>query len=149
MPDTLTVAVRQMRPEDAGAVARLITQLGYPSTEDEIRRRYDLIKDRWDARLLIAQHAGTSIVGWVHVQALYLLETDARAEIFGLVVAETARGTGVGRRLMEAAEEWALLRGLSVMGLRSNYLRTEAQGFYEHLGYKVIKTQNAFRKNLT
>lgn len=149
MADTLTVAVRQMRPEDAGAVAQLVTQLGYPSTEDEIRRRYDLIKDRWDARLLIAQHAGSSIVGWVHVQALYLLESDPRAEIFGLVVAETARGTGVGRRLIEAAEEWALLRGLSVMGLRSNYLRTEAHGFYEHLGYKVIKTQNAFRKNLT
>ncbi|HET9468398.1 MAG TPA: GNAT family N-acetyltransferase [Vicinamibacterales bacterium] len=148
MADTLTVAVRQMRPEDAGAVAKLVTQLGYPSTEDEIRRRYDLIKDRWDARLLVAQHAGTSIVGWVHVQALYLLETDARAEIFGLVVADTARGTGVGRRLMEAAEEWALVRGFNVMGLRSNYLRIEAQGFYEHLGYKVVKTQNAFRKNL-
>ena len=149
MADTLTVAVRQMRPEDAGAVAKLVTQLGYPSTEDEIRRRYDLIKERWDARLFVAQHAGSSIVGWLHVQALYLLEADARAEIFGLVVADTARGTGVGRRLMEAAEEWALVRGLNVMGLRSNHLRTEAQGFYEHLGYKVIKTQNAFRKSLT
>ena len=149
MADTLTVAVRQMRSEDTGAVARLVTQLGYPSTEDEIRRRFDLIKDRWDARLLIAQRSGSAIVGWVHVQALYLLESDARAEIFGLVVAETARGTGVGRRLMEAAEEWALLRGLSVMGLRSNHLRTEAHGFYEHLGYTVIKTQNAFRKILT
>ena len=148
MADTLTVAVRQMRPEDAAVVAKLVTQLGYPSTEDEIRRRYDLIKDRWDARLFVA-HASSAIVGWLHVQALYLLETDARAEIFGLVVADTARGTGVGRRLMEAAEEWALVRGLNVMGLRSNHLRTEAQGFYEHLGYKVIKTQNAFRKSLT
>ena len=32
------------------------------------------------------------------------------------------------------------------MAVRSNNLRTEAQGFYEHLGYKVTKTQNAFRK---
>ena len=149
MADSLTVAVRQMRPEDASAVATLTTQLGYPSTEDEIRRRYDLIKDRWDARLFVAQHAGNVIVGWVHVQATYLLECDARAEIWGLVVAETARGTGVGRRLVEAAEEWALMRGLGVMVLKSNYLRTEAQGFYEHLGYKVTKTQNTFRKNLT
>lgn len=149
MAETMTVAVRQMRPEDAGAVATLVTQLGYTSSDDEIRRRYDLIKDRWDARLLVAQHAGSTIVGWLHVQALYLLESDARAEIFGLVVADTARGTGVGRRLMEAAEEWALLRGLGVMGLRSNRLRTGAHGFYEHLGYKVVKTQNAFRKHLT
>src|SRR5687768_10539013 len=135
MTDVMTVVVRQMRPEDAGAVADLTTQLGYASTEDEIRRRYDLIKDRWDARLFVAQHAGNAIVGWVHVQATYLLECDARAEIWGLVVSETARGSGVGRRLVEAAEDWALMRGLGVIVLRSNKLRTQAQGFYEHLGY--------------
>ena len=148
MADTLTVTVRQMRPEDASAVAMLTTQLGYPSTEDAIRRRYDLIKDRWDARLFVAQHAGNAIVGWIHVQALYLLECDTRAEIWGLVVAEKARGSGVGRRLVEAAEEWALVRQLAVMAVRSNQLRTDAHGFYEHLGYRVTKTQNAFRKDL-
>jgi len=149
MADTLTVEVRQMRPEDTSAVAALTTQLGYPSTEDEIRRRYDLIKDRWDARVFVAQHAGNVIIGWIHVQATYLLECDARAEIWGLVVGEKVRGNGVGRLLVEAAEEWALMRGLSVITLRSNNLRTEAQGFYEHLGYTVTKTQNAFRKSLT
>jgi ribosomal protein S18 acetylase RimI-like enzyme len=149
MADTLTVEVRQMRPEDTSAVAALTTQLGYPSTEDEIRRRYDLIKDRWDARLFVAQHAGNVIIGWIHVQATYMLASDARAAIWGLVVSDKARGSGVGRRLVEAAEEWALMRGLSVMVVNSNSLRTEAQGFYEHLGYTVTKTQNAFRKNLT
>jgi ribosomal protein S18 acetylase RimI-like enzyme len=149
MADTLSIEVRQMRPEDTSAVAALTTQLGYPSTEDEIRRRFDLIKDRWDARVFVAQHAGNVIIGWIHVQATYLLECDARAEIWGLVVGEKVRGCGVGRRLVEAAEEWALMRGLSVMTLRSNNLRTEAQGFYEHLGYTVTKTQNAFRKSLT
>src|SRR5687767_338308 len=149
MADNLTVDVRQMRAEDTASVAALTTQLGYPTTEDAIRRRYDLIKDRWDARLIVAQHAGNRIVGWIHVQATYLLECDARAEIWGLVVSDKARGSGVGRRLVEAAEEWALMRGLDVIVLRSNLLRTEAQGFYEHLGYTVTKTQNAFRKNLT
>jgi GNAT superfamily N-acetyltransferase len=149
MPESLTVDVRQMRPGDTAAVAALTTQLGYPSTEDEIRRRYDLIKDRWDARLFVAQHAGNTIVGWIHVQATYMLEADARAAIWGLVVADKARGSGVGRRLVEAAEEWALMRGLNVMAVNSNDLRIEAQGFYEHLGYKIVKTQNAFRKNLT
>jgi ribosomal protein S18 acetylase RimI-like enzyme len=148
MADVQTVAIRQMHAQDAAAVARLTTQLGYPATEDEIRRRYNLIKDRWDGRVFVAQHAGNLIVGWIHVQATYLLECDPRAEIWGLVVADTARGSGVGRRLVEAAEEWAVMRGLGVMALRSNNLRTEAQGFYEHLGYHVTKTQNAFRKNL-
>jgi ribosomal protein S18 acetylase RimI-like enzyme len=148
MADAVTIALRQMRAEDTAAVARLTTQLGYPATDDEIRRRYDLIKDRWDARIFVAQH-GNRIVGWVHVQATYLLECDARAEIWGLVVADTSRGTGVGRRLVEAAEDWALMRGLAVMTVRSNNVRTEAKGFYEHLGYQITKTQNAFRKHLT
>jgi GNAT superfamily N-acetyltransferase len=65
------------------------------------------------------------------------------------VVSETARGSGVGRRLVEAAEDWTLMRGFGVIVLRSNNLRTQAQGFYEHLGYTVTKTQNAFRKTLT
>jgi GNAT superfamily N-acetyltransferase len=142
-----TVTIRQMRREDVAAVADLTTQLGYPATADEIRRRYDLIKDRSDGMLFVAQHRD-SVVGWVHVQHLYMLESDGRGEIFGLVVADVARGTGVGRRLIEAAEKWAITRGLAVMGLRSNQLRTDARGFYEHLGYNVIKTQNAFRKNL-
>lgn len=143
-----TVMVRQMRGEDVSAVANLTTQLGYPASEDDVRRRYDRIAGRPDAQLFVAEHPGNHIVGWVHVQELCLLECDPRAEIWGLVVDETIRGTGVGRRLIEAAEEWALARGLSMMALRSNQLRTGAKGFYEHLGYKVTKTQNAFRKSL-
>ena len=46
----------------------------------------------------------------------------------------TSRGTGVGRRLVEAAEEWAQMCGLTVMAGRSNNVRTEAKEFYEHLG---------------
>jgi ribosomal protein S18 acetylase RimI-like enzyme len=149
MADALTVGIRQMHAEDADAVATLTTQLGYPATESEIRRRYDLIKDRWDARVFVARSPGNVLVGWIHVQATYLLECDPRAEIWGLVVADSARGAGVGRRLVEAAEEWARMRGLAVMTLRSNRLRAEAQGFYEHLGYTVTKTQNAFRKSLS
>lgn len=138
-----------MLPDDAAAVADLTTQLGYPASESEIKRRYDFIKDRWDARLLVAQHAGLAIVGWTHVQATYLLESDPRAEIWGLIVSKTARGTGVGRKLLEAAEGWALMLGLGVVVVRSNHLRIEARAFYEHLGYKVTKTQNAFRKTLS
>ena len=36
----------------------------------------------------------------------------------------------------------------TAMAVNSNALRVQARGFYEHLGYSVIKTQNAFRKKL-
>ena len=143
------VIIRQMQAEDIVAVADLTFQLGYPASESEIKRRYDFIKDRWDARLLVAQHPDRLVVGWIHVQATYLLEADPRAAIWGLVVSEAARGTGVGRALVEAAEDWAVRLGLEVIAVNSNVVRGRAKGFYEHLGYQVVKTQNAFRKSLS
>ena len=145
---TRRFAIRPMMSEDAAAVADLTSQLGYPSSETDIKRRYDLIKDHRDGRLIVAHEANGHIVGWIHVQALCLLEADLRAEIWGLVVAEAVRRAGVGRLLVEAAEEWALERGFDIMGVRSNTLRLDAHAFYEHLGYRVVKTQKAFRKRL-
>jgi ribosomal protein S18 acetylase RimI-like enzyme len=144
-----TIAIRQMLPEDTAAVATLATELGYPATGTEIDRRYSFIKPRWDARLLVAQNDERVIVGWVHVQVTYLLESDPRAEIWGLVVAKAARGAGVGRRLLEAAEEWAVMLGMQSVVVRSNIVRADAKAFYEHLGYTVTKTQNTFRKTLS
>ena len=148
MSDTGPVTIRQMLAEDLAAVAALTTALGYPSSDSDIKRRFDLIKDRWDARLIVAHRQDRDVLGWIHVQATYMLEADARAAIWGLVVAESARRSGVGRLLIEAAEEWATMRGLNVMAVQSNTTRLEARAFYEHLGYEIVKTQNAFRKTL-
>jgi len=75
MSGVTNIAIRPMRPEDAARVAELTTELGYPSTEDEIRRRYGLIINRADASLFVAHDARNVVVGWIHVQATHLLET--------------------------------------------------------------------------
>jgi GNAT superfamily N-acetyltransferase len=141
-------AIREMTSEDATVVAALTSQLGYPSSDVDIKRRFDLIKGLSDARLIVACEINGDVVGWIHVQALSALEADLRAEIWGLVVAEAVRGSGAGRLLVEAAESWAVERGLDIMGVRSNVIRRDAHAFYEHLGYEVVKTQKAFRKQL-
>ena len=148
-PQPDVVAVREMRSEDSRRVAELAGELGYPASESDIRRRYAHIQEHPGARVLVAETADGVVVGWIHVQTTHLLESDPRAEIWGLVVAESSRGSGVGRRLVEAAEEWVRALGLNVMALRSNTMRVGARQFYERLGYTVTKTQNAFRKNLS
>ena len=80
MPDLPSLSIRQMRSEDAAPVAALTTQLGYPATEDAIRRRIDLITNRPDARLFVAA-LGDTVVGWLHVQAICSLENDPKGEI--------------------------------------------------------------------
>jgi GNAT superfamily N-acetyltransferase len=88
------------------------------------------------------------IVGWVHVSVSHLLESDVRAEVNGLVVAEGRRSAGAGAKLLKAAEEWARKRGCRGMNVRSNVIRERAHKFYERQGYEHYKTQKAFRKAL-
>ncbi len=77
------------------------------------------------------------------------MESGAAVEIRGLVVDESRRGAGLGRGLMEHAEEWARGRGVRVIRLRSNVVRGGAHAFYARLGYSLVKTQHIFSKKLT
>jgi GNAT superfamily N-acetyltransferase len=92
--------------------------------------------------------AGSGLVGWLHVSVSHLLESDMRAEVNGLIVAEGQRSAGAGAKLLEAAEQWARRQGCRAMNVRSNVIRERAHGFYERHGYEHYKTQKAFRKPL-
>jgi GNAT superfamily N-acetyltransferase len=78
----------------------------------------------------------------------HLLESDIRAEVNGLIVAEGQRSAGAGAKLLEAAEDWARRHGCKAMNVRSNVIRDRAHKFYERQGYEHYKTQKAFRKKL-
>ena len=52
-------------------------------------------------------------------------------------VAEPYRGQGLGRRLMEAAEEWARQQGLPRISLSAGARNRLGQKLYESLGYEV------------
>ncbi len=139
--------IRSANPDDAERIAALATQLGYPSTPAQIAARLErLLHD--DEQMIFVAEQSALVVGWVHVLEKHLLESDPEAEIGGLVVDENHRGAGAGKLLMERAGEWARSRGLKSVYLRSNVIRKEAHVFYEKLGYHVVKTQTAFRKNL-
>jgi len=140
--------VRPIRPEDASAAARLATQLGYPSTPEQIGRRLCALSESEDARVFVAEGPDGSAVGWVHVFGRRLVESDADAEVGGLVVDEQVRGRGIGKALMASAEGWARERGYGVVSIRSNVIRTEAHEFYKRIGYEILKSQYKLRKRL-
>ncbi len=98
--------------------------------------------------MLVAQDSDAQVAGWLHAFVYRPLESEACVEIAGLVVDERRRSSGVGRALMQHAEDWARSQGLHAVYLRSNIIRSDAHAFYEKLGYQRIKTQHAFRKKL-
>lgn len=139
------VVFRGATPADAGALADLTTQLGYPASAADITRRLAMLGDG-DGLVLVAELNGQA-VGWVHVRVVALL-TGSHAEIDGLVVDEALRGHRIGEALMARAEEWAAERGETRVYVRSNVIRERAHQFYERLGYGRVKTSFTFVKEL-
>lgn len=139
--------VRRMTADDLPRVAELCEQLGYPSTVEQVARRFAALSSSEDDALLVAESRGEGIVGLVHLQVSRAIEADARVEVKGLVVDERARGRGVGRLLMAEADWFAEARGLGEVFLRSNVIRERAHRFYRALGYEQSpKTSFSFRK---
>jgi GNAT superfamily N-acetyltransferase len=141
------ITVRMMEPNDAVGVAELCAALGYPTTTGHVSERVAMLTASARDVLLVADD-GTTVVGWVHGFVSMLLETDVFVEIGGLVVAESMQRRGVGRLLMIAIEQWAVGRGCQHVRLRSNVVREGAHRFYESLGYRQMKTQYTFAKEL-
>lgn len=140
------VKIRRAKRSDAARLAELSGELGYPAKPAEIARRLRQIKPPSQHAVLVAESAKCRVIGWLHVSVQPLLETDLRAEVNGLVVADGERSRGAGRLLLEAAEEWARKRGCRNMSVRSNVIRERAHQFYTRNGYEHYKTQKAFRK---
>ena len=140
--------IRRARRGDAERIAQLSGELGYPATATQVATRLRQLTPVSKHAVFVAESpdAATGVVGWVHVSVAHLLESDIRAEVNGLVVAEGQRSAGAGAKLLEAAEEWARRRACRGMNVRSNVIRERAHGFYERNGYEHYKTQKAFRK---
>ncbi len=143
----MSATVRKAAPGDAERLAALSTALGYPMTPDEAVRRLGEIADHPDHGLLVAESNGR-VEGWIQVSMPRIFETPRQAEIAGLIVDETARGAGIGRRLVAAAEDWARARGCRAIRVRSNVVRERAHAFYEREGFVGLKTQRVFEKPL-
>jgi GNAT superfamily N-acetyltransferase len=148
--DATAIKIRKARRGDAERIAQLSGELGYPASAAQIAVRLRQLTPVSKHAVFVAEspEADTGVVGWVHVSESHLLESDVRAEVNGLIVADGQRSVGAGAKLLEAAEAWARRRGCRGMNVRSNVIRERAHKFYERQGYEHYKTQKAFRKPL-
>jgi len=145
--DRPPLRIREAILADAPALAKLVTLWGYPADSAVVASRLRHVRGHSNVVLVAATQS--QVVGWVHVGLYPTLATDCAAELFGLVVDTEWQAQGIGRRLMRAAEAWALQRGCRSMYVRSNVLRREAHAFYAHLGYHQIKTSLTFERRLS
>lgn len=140
--------IRQAKKSDAADLAELMTELGYVTTEDEMRQRLShlLSVDSYHTAVFEGNHAISGMIGMSHSFAYHSNDTHLR--IIAFVVKEEARGRGVGRLLMNEAERWAECKGATTLILNSGNRkeRQDAHDIYRHFGFDGKST--GFYKNL-
>lgn len=131
-----TVVVRDAGPGDAAGLVALLDELGYPATDAEIRARLERML-RAGESVMLAERDG-ALIGFVTVHVTPVLHRPTPVgRMTALVVARRARGGGVGRALVAAAERRVAEAGCGLMEVTSNAKRAGAHAFYRRLGYEM------------
>lgn len=130
------VTIRSATLADSPAIAGLMTQLGYPTSPDEMKERLLGILPHPDYETFVAESAG-HVVGIVGLGVgRYYEKGGDYGRLLALVVDEGQRGRGVGASLVAEAERWLKERGVSAVIVNSGSRRGDAHRFYRRLGYK-------------
>ena len=122
----------------------LTFQLGYDVKPEVI---IESLRRRASREVFVAAN-GEQVLGWVAVSLHDPFVEGPGAHLDGLVVDQSVRSTGIGARLLAAAEAWARERNCNEMHLHSNVIRNRAHAFYRRHGYATLKAQYYFRKPL-
>jgi GNAT superfamily N-acetyltransferase len=142
-----TLLVRDATASDAAELARLCTQLGYPSTGGAMPTRLARLKADANATALVVTHDGR-VIGLATMHLRFTLNHEAPiAQLTLLVVDEANRSRGAGRVIVAALERWACDRGARRIAVTTALDRAGAHAFYEKLGY--AHTGRRYAKDLT
>jgi GNAT superfamily N-acetyltransferase len=141
--ETGPARIRPGRAGDAAALARLCSELGYPSAEAQMVERLRLL-EATDHGLFVAEGADGDLRGVIDVHTRVVLEEDPFAELIALVVTGEAQGEGIGSSLVAEAVRWARARSLPRMWVRVSLWREATPRFYESLGFTLRKQQRVF-----
>src|SRR6516164_9765486 len=142
----MTTTIREMGPMDIAVCRLLLSQLGYDLNLQEVKQRYDAIKQKQDHAIFLGEQGG-QVVALLHLYETTAFNKPPEVIVQALVVDQNCRGTGVGKKMMNMAERWALDRGFSSVALTSSVSRSDAHSFYNRIGYKVEATSHLFRNN--
>ena len=140
------ITTRRATAGDAADLGALLGALGYPAAAEDVARRMRGL-DKSDQAILVAEDAG-QVVGVAALHRMNVLHADLPVGyITAFVVAERARGSGVGKTLLAAAEAWALEAGCGRLTVTSAEHREGAHRFYPACG--LAYTGRRYSKALT
>ena len=128
--------IRQAQRPDCARLSELIAQLGYDAAEDLLERRIEEYDAMEQDLVLVGVEEGR-VIGLIVLNVVVPFhEAGKWGRISALVVSDGARGRGVGRSLLEAADAFFMSHGCSHVEVTSGARRHDAHRFYVSNGYQ-------------
>jgi GNAT superfamily N-acetyltransferase len=134
--------IRDANEFDTNAIADLITQLGYSTTEQEFKERYYSITRHSDYKTLVGL-IGNKIVAMAGLHRGMFYESDGNyIRILALIVNKEFRKTGIAKKIIEFVELWAKETNATALLLNcgNREERDVAHLFYNKMGFKSKST---------
>ena len=145
-----------MRDPGTTQPVRRATPADLPAVREVVSAAYARYLDRMDRppAPMLADYAAEVESGrlWVTGEPvtglIELIEADGSLHVGNVAVHPSAQGAGLGRRLMEFAEEQARQHGLDRLDLYTNEVMTENQAIYARLGYRETgrRTEDGYQR---
>jgi N-acetylglutamate synthase and related acetyltransferases len=126
----LSYLIREASLDDSDACIKLLKQLGYPLELNEFNAKLELCKIDLNYKIFVMVF-NTKVVGLIALTLIHFLHRQGKyAKIAALVVDEETRGHGLGSKLLNHAESYALHLGCDKIELTSGFHR-RAGGTYK------------------
>lgn len=141
--DPPRLRIRTADSVDSVEISTLLAELGYDVAADDVADRLQRLGRGGEPVLLARQGEETlGCLTWHVTPNIHRPWPIGRITM--LIVASSVRRQGVGRALVEAAEERMIQRGCGLIEVTSNLKLRAAHVFYEKLGFE--RTSHRFAK---
>ncbi len=132
------IVIREARPDEAETIAGIINRAYEVEAFFKIGDRTDTpeIRELMSSDTFLVAESGGRLIGSVRVS-----QHGSEGHFAMLSVEPAFKGRGLGRRLVAAAETWAVNHGCTEMTLEVVNLRTELFPWYAMLGYTIYATE--------
>lgn len=133
------IIIRDAELADIPGLMELMNELGYATSRDEMKSRFENIKNHKDYKTFVAAD-DAEILGMVGLSKNYSYEQNGiYVRVLALVTRSQFRKNGIGKKLMDVAENWTREIGANkvLLNCGNREEREIAQLFYKKIGYQV------------
>lgn len=128
----MKLTIRQAVPEDEPGVVELWRACELVTSYNDPAADFRFARAGACSDVLVGEDAAGRIGGSVMVG-----HDGHRGWLYYVAAARHARGSGIGRQMVQAAEEWLRQRGVVKVQLMVRETNTKVVPFYERLGFEV------------